>query len=73
MCEHGVSLFVHDPQKAEKEIPTLIQDPLVLDYFWLKLTREYNSASNRYCMKINDRILQDRCVTLVRRPHLYRE
>ena len=73
ICEYGIEAFQKDPKQAEQEISLLIQDPLVRDYFWLKITREYNSSTQRYCQKITDQILQKRCITLVRRPHLYRE
>ena len=73
LSEHAVSLFVQDPKKAEKELISMVKDPIILDYIWLKVTREYNPASQKYCFKIKDKALRDRCATLVRRPHLYRE
>ena len=50
-----------------------MHDSLVRDYIWLKVTREYNPASQKYCQKIQDKTLKERCITLVRRPHLYKE
>jgi hypothetical protein len=73
LSHHAVSLFRSSPQKAEKDISSMVLDPLVLDYIWLTVTREYNPASQRYCQKIKDKTLKDRCITLVRRPHLYKE
>ena len=70
---HIITMFENNPQKAEQDVSTLILDPLVRDYIWLKATREYNPASQRYCQKIQDKTLKDRCITLVRRPHLYKE
>ena len=73
LSTHVVELFKKDPKKAQKELPSLVQDPIILDYLWLKVTREYNPATQDYCQKIKDTLLKNRCITLVRRPHLYRD
>ena len=73
LSEHVVELFRKDPVSARKKLPELTQDPIILDYLWLKVTREYNPATRDYCLDIQDRILKQRCLTLVQRPHLYRE
>ena len=73
LSEHVVDLFRTDPTAAKKQLPDLVQDPIILDYLWLKVTREYNPATRDYCMLTQDRILKQRCLTLVQRPHLYRE
>ena len=71
--QHAVEWFQNDATTAETEIASMVQDPLILDYIWLKVTREYNPSTQHYCFKIKDSILKERCTTLVRRPHLYRE
>ena len=73
LSEHAVSLFVKDEKNAEIELISMVQDQIILDYIWLKVTREFNPSSQKYCFKIKDKALRDRCATLVRRPHLYRE
>ena len=73
LSTHAVDLFKRNPQKATQELPNLVLDPVILDYIWLKVTREYNPATQDYCKKIKDNLLKKRCVTLVRRPHLYRD
>ncbi len=70
---HVITLLQNNAQKTEQDVATLIHDPLVRDYIWLKVTREYNPVSQKYCQKIQDKTLKERCVTLVRRPHLYKE
>ena len=70
---HVVTMLNSNAPKTEQDIATLIHDPLVRDYIWLKATREYNPASQKYCQKIQDKTLKERCITLVRRPHLYKE
>ena len=70
---HVITMLQNNAQKTEQDVATLIHDPLVRDYIWLKVTREYNPASQKYCQKIQDKTLKERCTTLVRRPHLYKE
>ena len=70
---HVITMFKDNPQKTEQDVAALIHDPLVRDYIWLKVTREYNPASQRYCQKIQNKTLKERCITIVRRPHLYKE
>ena len=70
---HVITMFQKNAKKTEQDVATLIHDPLVRDYIWLKATREYNPASQKYCQKIQDKTLRERCITLVRRPHLYKE
>lgn len=50
-----------------------VSDPLVRDYILLKVTREVDSSSYRYCDQIQTPELATRCRTLVQRPHLHRE
>ena len=70
---HAVELFELDPQTAKKTVRESISDPLIRDFIWLKVTREYNPATQEYCKEIEDKTLKERCITLVRRPHLHRE
>ena len=70
---HGVALFERDSKTAKKTIQEEISDPLIRDFIWLKVTREYNPATQEYCKEMTTKPLKDRCVTLVRRPHLHRE
>lgn len=73
VSHHVIAMFENNPQKAERDVATLMHDSLVRDYIWLKVTREYNPASQKYCQKIQDKTLRERCTTIVRRPHLYKE
>ena len=73
LTEHVIELFKEDSKGAKQRLPELVQEQEILDYLWLKVTREYNPATRDYCTLIQDRILKQRCLTLVQRPHLYRE
>lgn len=70
---HVVELFEQDPKKAKQTVQELVFDPLIRDFIWLKVTREYNPATQEYCKEILNKALKDRCTTLARRPHLHRE
>ena len=69
---HAVTLFEKDPKAAKKTIREEISDPLIRDFIWLKVTREYNPATQEYCKEMETKVLKERCITLVRRPHLHR-
>lgn len=49
-----------------------IRDPRVKDFVWLTVTREVDPSSYKYCDRIQDKALADRCRVLVSRPHLHR-
>ena len=70
---HIVERFEKDPVLAEKTVSEDISDPQIRDFIWLKVTREYNPSTRRYCEKIKDKALADRCLVLVSRPHLHRD
>lgn len=65
-------LFRQDPTGAEQVVIEQVQDPKVLDFIWLTVTREVDPGSNRWCEKIQDPAIGARCRTLVSRPHLHR-
>ena len=70
---HILDAFRKDPVHAEKIVEKEIEDPQIQDFIWLKVTREYNPSTRRYCEKIRDRALAERCTVLVSRPHLHRD
>ena len=67
------SLFRADPEGAERIVATQVGDPRVRDYIWLTVTREVDPGSYKYCDKIEEAALEERCRVLVSRPHLHRE
>ncbi|MCP4810666.1 MAG: hypothetical protein GY913_18375 [Proteobacteria bacterium] len=58
-------------QAAGEALVDKIQDPLVKDYAWHSLTRDVDPTSYKYCEKIENDKLADRCRVLVSRPHLH--
>lgn len=68
----AVALFKADPTGAEQIIVEQVQDPKIRDFIWLTVTREVDPGSYRYCEKIQEAALADRCKVLVSRPHLHR-
>lgn len=69
---HIVEVFSDDVKKGEGIVETEIEDETVRDFIWLMITREYDPSTNKYCKKIQEAVLADRCHTLVVRPHLHR-
>lgn len=65
-------LFRTDPAGAVTQVEQLVSDPTVKDYIWLTVTRDVDPNSNKYCDRIKDAVLAERCRVLVSRPHLHR-
>lgn len=61
-----------DAAAGEAKILAEVQDPILLDYVWLTVTREVAPETPRYCEKVRDEAIRTRCRTLVSRPHLHR-
>ncbi|MDG1481894.1 MAG: hypothetical protein P8R54_20050 [Myxococcota bacterium] len=70
---HAVELFKTNPDRGESLVEEQVSDQQIRDFIWLQVTREVNPGSYRYCEKIQESVLQERCKTLVSRPHLHRE
>lgn len=70
---HSAELFRADPANGEKVVEEKVQDQRVRDFIWLTVTREVDPGSFKYCEKIQEAALQERCRVLVSRPHLHRE
>ena len=66
-------LFRTDPQRASEQVEKQVQDQRVRDFIWLTVTREVDPGSYKYCEKIEESPLAERCRVLVSRPHLHRE
>jgi len=65
-------LFRTDPAGATRLVEQAVTDPTVKDYIWLAVTRDVDPNSNKYCDRIKDAVLAERCRVLVSRPHLHR-
>jgi hypothetical protein len=65
-------LFREDPKEAPSIIEEQVGDSLVRDFIWLTVTREVDPGSYKYCERIQESALGERCRVLVSRPHLHR-
>ena len=68
--EFAVELVKRDGSKGEKVISDGVENPKVLDYIWLTLSKELELSNYRYCDMIVESAMEDRCRTIVGRPHL---
>lgn len=66
-------VFRADPARGVELVDTAVTDPTVKDFIWLEVTRDVDPNSNKYCNRIQDKVLADRCRVLVSRPHLHRD
>jgi len=48
-----------------------ISDPLIKDYGWHSLTRDVDPTSHKWCERIQNEKLADRCRVIVSRPHMH--
>lgn len=67
------ALFKANPEAGIKLVEEQISDPLTRDMAWYEVTKEVDPSSNKYCDRMKDRTLADRCRTVVARPHLHRD
>lgn len=65
-------VFRVDPAKGVELTESAVTDPTVRDFIWLTVTRDVDPNTNKYCNRISDAVLADRCRVLVSRPHLHR-
>lgn len=65
-------VFRVDPAKGIELTESAVTDPTVRDFIWLTVTRDVDPNTNKYCNRISDAVLADRCRVLVSRPHLHR-
>lgn len=66
-------VFRTDPARGIELTETAVTDPTVRDFIWLTVTRDVDPNTNKYCNRIKDPVLADRCRVLVSRPHLHRD
>ena len=69
----ATTLFKADPRRGTQLIDERVQDTKIKDFIWLTVTREVDPSSLKYCQRIQDGALKERCRVLVSRPHLHRE
>ena len=67
------SLFKLDPARAVALTEKSVHEPATKDFIYLTVTRDIDPNSEKYCDRIVDARLKDRCRVLVSRPHLHRE
>ncbi|MBN1335747.1 MAG: hypothetical protein JXB39_07280 [Deltaproteobacteria bacterium] len=61
-----------DPDRAERYADEHITDNRTRDFLFLQITREVDPSTLRWCNRIEEKVVQERCRVLVRRPHLHR-
>lgn len=67
------AVFRSDPARGVELTTNAISDPVTRDFAWLTVTRDVDPHSGKYCARIADPLLKERCNVLVARPHLHRE
>ncbi len=72
-AQYAPEVFRTDPGRGEKIVMEKVQDAQIRDFIWLTVTREVDPSSYRYCEKIKESAIEQRCRVLVSRPHLHRE
>ncbi len=72
-AEYAADVFRTDPERGIKIVEEKITDQRVKDFVWLTVTREVDPGSYKYCDRIEEEALAERCRVLVSRPHLHRE
>ena len=70
---HILSVFEENEKRGTDILNDHISDPQVADYLWLMVTRDYNPSTRKYCDRIMNSALKERCMVLVSRPHLHRD
>jgi len=66
-------IFKLDPQRAVTLTEQSVHDAATKDFIYLTVTRDIDPNSDKYCDRIVDARLKDRCRVLVSRPHLHRD
>jgi len=64
-------LFRTDPNGADQLVQARIQDPMVRDFVYLTVTREIDPSTYRWCERMQEKVLIERCRVIVGRPHLH--
>jgi len=70
---HAPALFKEDATKGVRLVEEQVQDQTVKDFILLPITREVDPTSYKYCDRIVEPAMAERCRVLVSRPHLHRE
>jgi hypothetical protein len=72
-AQHATTVFKEDVDRGIKIVEEQVGDRNVQDFIWLTITREVDPSSYKYCDRIQETALAERCRVLVSRPHLHRE
>jgi hypothetical protein len=65
--------FCTDAQGAARLVEEHVSDPVVRDFIYLEVTNKVAPQTPMWCERIQDAALKERCMTVVRRPHLHRD
>lgn len=69
--EQAPRLFQADPGAATTAVERDVSDPNTRDLIWLEVTRSVDPRSVRYCQRIREPVIEERCRVFVSRPHLH--
>mgnify|MGYP006233454913 CR=1 FL=1 len=67
----ALDLYPKDPEQSQILL-NKIEDPLILDFVLLELSRQFHPKDTTRCTRIKDNDLRHRCLTFTKRPHLER-
>ena len=65
-------VFCEDPARGEALVNEQVEDATVRDYIWYRVTSDVEPNNARWCAKIGDSAIKERCQSVVKRPHLQR-
>ena len=65
-------VFCEDSARGEALVNEKVEDATVRDYIWYRVTSDVEPNNARWCMKIGDSAIKERCQSIVKRPHLQR-
>ena len=65
-------VFCEDSARGEVLVNEKVEDATVRDYIWYRVTSDVEPNNARWCSKIGDSAIKERCQSIVKRPHLQR-
>lgn len=70
---HLLEVFKTDLETGDRIAQAQIQDSRIRDFVYLSVTREVDPSTTKWCEKMSDAAMKERCQVLVSRPHLHRD
>ena len=70
---HLMEIFKDDLETGDRIAQAQIQDSRIRDFIYLSVTRELEPSTTKWCDKMTEVAMKERCQVLVSRPHLHRD